>query len=223
MYSPSGRSFFSLPRELRDTIYHLYFLEPEGYHYDLASGKLRTSTNQSINVALMRTCKSINAETNQLALRSNILHFTTSAEPSEVERTKSARFDELLKYIHHGWLTALGSLQEPTLANYKTPEIDAKVAFREQQCAPLVNDPKVDRIWPRYRYSRDDGQKSDDGTSWGSADSEFLSLQSYVIELLKETDFPDTLFNFHAHVKPYRRDIPRVDPAKVVPEGEGDW
>ncbi|KAL8885505.1 MAG: hypothetical protein Q9215_006645 [Flavoplaca cf. flavocitrina] len=55
-------SFFSLPRELRDTIYHFYLLEPEGYFYDLESGKLRAHGKRRIDLALVRTCSAIATE-----------------------------------------------------------------------------------------------------------------------------------------------------------------
>ena len=69
--------FLDLPRELRDMIYHHYIFEPDGYHYDYESGKLRTSKKCRIYLALERTCKVVAQEMHHLALGSNVLHFWT--------------------------------------------------------------------------------------------------------------------------------------------------
>ena len=42
-----------LPRELRDAIYYYYVFEPDGYHFDDKSGKLRASRNRPIDLQLM--------------------------------------------------------------------------------------------------------------------------------------------------------------------------
>ncbi|KAL8758320.1 MAG: hypothetical protein Q9199_001576 [Rusavskia elegans] len=188
MPSPSPSAFFRLPRELRDTIYHLYVFEPEGYHFHLASGKLRASGNRPINLALMRTCTTVAAEMRHLPLRSNVLHFSTSADPSESERTISARFDMLLSYMQLGRFKTLDSLGWLPLRRYQTPDVNAKLALKYPVCpvAPLVSRAvgKPSLLW--------------ESPCWGEADSEFLAFQSYMIELLStDTDFLEALADFY--------------------------
>ena len=120
MSSRRRPGFLSLPRELRDTIYHHYLFEPEGYHFNLASGKLCASGNRPVNLALMRTCTAVAAEMHHLPLRTNVVHFSTSADPSESERTISARFAMLLEYFEQGRIAALTLSREPSLRPYQT-------------------------------------------------------------------------------------------------------
>ncbi len=89
--------FLQLPREVRDPIYHYYVYEPDGYHFDYQSGKLRASGNRPVDLALMYTCKAIAAEMQHLALRSNVLHFSTIG--SEAERLQAGRFDMYIREI----------------------------------------------------------------------------------------------------------------------------
>jgi hypothetical protein len=42
-----------LPRKLRDMIYNYYIAEDGGYHLDLESGKLRTSSGEKIQLSLL--------------------------------------------------------------------------------------------------------------------------------------------------------------------------
>ncbi len=180
MSSRPRPGFLSLPRELRDTIYHHYLFEPEGYHFNLASGKLCASGNRPVNLALMRTCTAVAAEMHHLPLRTNVVHFSTSADPSESERTISARFAMLLEYFEQGRIAALTLSREPSLRPYQTPEVDAKLALKYPQFAPLLHwwSPESPRAYPSV------AKWAGIASIWGEPDSEFLAFQSYMIELL---------------------------------------
>lgn len=214
MPSPSPSGFFRLPRELRDSIYRLYVFEPEGYHIHLASGKLRASGNRPINLALMRTCTTVAAEMHHLPLRSNVLHFSTSTDPSESERTISARFDMLLSYMHLGRVKTLDSLKWLPLRRYQTPDVNAKLALKYPPFAPLLCQP--------YDQLACFNIASEPASSWGEADSSFIAFQSYMIELLStDTDFREALANFYE--KDYARTVPSVfanNPEVWLWEGE---
>ncbi|CAO1604243.1 hypothetical protein XANCAGTX0491_007806 [Xanthoria calcicola] len=190
MSSRPRPGFLSLPRELRDTIYRHYLFEPEGYHFNLASGKLCASDNRPVNLALLRTCTAVAAEMHHLPLRTNVLHFSTSADPSESERIISARFGMLLDYFGRGRIAALRLLREPSLRPYQTPVVDAKLALKYPQFAPLLHwwSPESPGACPSVAAS------AGIASSWGEPDSDYLAFQSYMIELLTtNTDFVDAL------------------------------
>ena len=194
---PSSRppfSFFTLPRELRDTIYHFYLYEPEGYHYDLESGKLRAHGKRHIDLALVRTCSAIAAEMHHLPLQVNVLHFSTSSDPLESERSLSAHFDMLLTHKQLGDCLALFVVNEPTLSHYRTPDVNAKLAFWYPQFAPMLQPTQeviINGLKPCFSSSLR-------ASGWGEAESLFIAFQSHMIELLStSTDFPEALVNFY--------------------------
>ncbi|KAL8872951.1 MAG: hypothetical protein Q9174_001513 [Haloplaca sp. 1 TL-2023] len=197
-------TFFHLPRELRDTIYHYYLFEPEGYHYHLDSGKLRTKDNRSIDLNLMYTCSAIAAETHHLPFRCNILHFSTSEYPSQYERATAERFDHLLKYIREGKKRTLDTIKYPPLAHYRTPSIDAELTLRYPQLAPVLHLPNH----MRRGYTHLCEPARSDSSTYGEPDSLFSAFQDNMIHLLSETpgfrgdvvNFLDTEFASHVHV-----------------------
>jgi hypothetical protein len=86
----------ALPRELRDGIYEAYLFVPDGYTYDFDAGKLRAAAGgQPIDLALMYTCQQIGHEMNGLALRINVVTFTTLY--TDELRTRAARWDWLAR------------------------------------------------------------------------------------------------------------------------------
>ncbi|KAI4118026.1 MAG: hypothetical protein LQ345_001826 [Seirophora villosa] len=200
MPSPSPSGFLSLPHELRDMIYQYYVFEPDGYHFDLASGKLRASGNRPINLALMYTCTLVAAEMHHLALQSNVLNFSTSITPSAIERKKAAHFDIIFARIESGRADALASLKlDSTFHRYKTPDVDAKVALAYPQFESLLCQ-MYDAKWSRHLISAAVG-KGGRGSSWGEADSAFRALQRHMIELLsRDTEFPEALASFNDYL-----------------------
>ncbi|MCJ1457863.1 hypothetical protein MMC28_008232 [Mycoblastus sanguinarius] len=188
MPSPSG--FLSLPRELRDTIYHLYVFEADGYHFDYESGKLRASGNRPIDLALMYTSTFVAAEMHHLALRSNVLHFSTLKS----EQRKAAHFEMFFAHFELCKCETLTSLKKPPFHRYKTPEFDAKVNLRYPQFESLLHQSLdlLKRGVPTFSFS------DCEGSSWGEADSVFYAFQGYMIELLsRDTDFLETLADFY--------------------------
>ncbi|KAL9023515.1 MAG: hypothetical protein Q9196_007154, partial [Gyalolechia fulgens] len=206
MPSPSPLAFLSLPRELRDTIYHHYVFEADGYHFDYESGKLRASGNRPIHLALMYTCTSVAAEMHHLALGSNVLNFSTSANPSETERRNAARFDMSLSRIQSGRSDALTAMGKPEFLRYKTSDVDAEIALRYPPFEPLLH--QLYDLDGSHHHGiqtvRDGGSL---GSSWGQPDSVFRAFQRDMIELLsRDTDFPDALANSYDGL-PIRTDI----------------
>ena len=185
--------FLQLPREVRDPIYHYYVYEPDGYHFDYESGKLRASDNRPVDLALMYICKAIAVEMQHLALRSNVLHLSTIG--SEAERLQAGRFDMYIREIDAFKSETLGSLNEPAYLRYITPELLAKVALKYPRFEPLLQ-----LVHTSEEYVRTNNPLIKEGvyygSSWGEADSMFRDFQDYLIELLsKDTDFFKTYAN----------------------------
>lgn len=195
--SPSPSGFLGLPRELRDIIYHCYVYEAEGYRYDLESGKLRASDNRPIDLALMYICSTVAKEMYHLALGSNIIHFFTSESPSETERSKAARFEISFDRIQFGRSSALTYLHDvPTLRQYRTANIDAKLAVRYPQFEPLLGLPydDISSFWKRQTFNARVGTGGM-GSTWGEADSMFRAFQRYMLEILcRDGLFLEALF-----------------------------
>ena len=192
-------SFLSLPRELRNTIYHHYVFEPDGYHFDYDSGKLRASGNRLIDLALMYTCSLVATEMHHLALRSNAIHFyTLDTEPKD-----AMYFDRYLDLIEHSKMVILAALRVPEFQHYRTSNVDDEVALRYPQFKSLLSLPEDEAWyrWPPFAHC-DQGLG---GSSWGEADSVFRAFQDYMIHLvLRDTDFPEALANFfdEPHIEP---------------------
>ncbi|KAL8957473.1 MAG: hypothetical protein Q9183_006049, partial [Haloplaca sp. 2 TL-2023] len=205
-------TLFHLPRELRNTIYHHYLFEPEGYHYHLESGKLRAKDNRSIDLNLMYTCSAIAAEMQHLPFQSNILHFSTSEHPSESERATAIRFDKIFKYVLQGKGMALDAIKYPPLAHYRTPAIDTELTLRYPQFAPLLRLPNNVR---RYSYlSGSNGCPS----SYGEPHSLFSAFQDYMIRLLSnDPDFRGDVVKFFGTEFASYQPGPFADPATALP------
>lgn len=83
----------SIPREVRVPIYEFYITEHDGYCYNYVSGKLRPRKGR-IDLALMYTCTTINAEMHGLALKMNTVTFSTAYSNSE--RRRASRWDRIM-------------------------------------------------------------------------------------------------------------------------------
>jgi hypothetical protein len=95
--------FFTLPRELRDSIYGYYFLRDDGYIYDLNSKRLKGSDAEGhiIHMDLVYTCKAAAKETKGLALRLNTITFRTA--PTEETAYRARLLEDianLMEYLH---------------------------------------------------------------------------------------------------------------------------
>ena len=148
-----------------------------------------------INLGLMYTCKSVAAEMHHLALRSNVLHFTTL----DTEPRKAARFDMFFSRVQVCRSETLRSLKARTLRRYKTPEVDAKLALRFPQFQSLLRQPLEHSSCIHPDFSVDFNISNDIMCcSWGEARSVFRAFQGYMIELLTSgTDFLEALANFY--------------------------
>ncbi|KAF2439618.1 hypothetical protein P171DRAFT_490310 [Karstenula rhodostoma CBS 690.94] len=109
----------SLPREIRDMIYHEYVYSEEGYMYDLPSGKLRHASGALVDLNLRHTCAQIANETRGLALKQNTITFSTYY--SDETSMYGARLEKLMKDFtltkakllwYQPWITELDVFQE---------------------------------------------------------------------------------------------------------------
>lgn len=169
-------TFFSLPRELRDTVYHHYIFEPDGYHFNVESGKFRASGNRPIDLALSLASKSVAAEMHHLALERNVLNFWTS----DFRRQEAGRFNALFEQMldDKSWL--LRTLQDPQFGRYKTSEVDKKVAQEYPQLEPLLLDLN-NGSWGASIYRASNG---------GVAESCTRGFLDYLVEVLsRDTNF----------------------------------
>lgn len=127
----SSARLLSLPRELRDRIYHYYLEDPDGYHFDFDSCKLRRSDGQHIDLSLMYTCTFIAGEMRGLALKINPAVFSTVS--SERERLKAGMYDWQLSHMRslkstlRYWLTSALEYQLP-------PEIEEQLIAAHPEC-----------------------------------------------------------------------------------------
>ena len=97
--------FLSLPRELRDKIYRYAVIEPDGYHHDPTSGRLKTIRSTSPQLALIKTCKQVAEEMNGLALQENIIIFKSYSDPSV--SSYAEEFDRLRRDRNSSFRTML--------------------------------------------------------------------------------------------------------------------
>ena len=187
-------SFLNLPRELRNIIYNYYVQEESGYHYDYDSGKLRAS-DQPINLALMYTCTTIAAEMHGLALKANMITFTTVY--SESEHIKAGRFDQLLEMIESSKHSALCSTNNDDLRNFKTPEIVAMLAQKFPNLQLILDgwDEENYYRWEFTTYSTELSYEArsvgrefvDEGIKLLSQDPDFVEA----VASLEGTELPD--------------------------------
>jgi hypothetical protein len=94
---PSQPAFLGLPRELRDEMYDHYFRVEDGYSFNPRSGKLTSFDGQPLNLSLRFVCRRIAAETYDLALKRNAIHFYTG--PYGATRERAGHFDTLMRMI----------------------------------------------------------------------------------------------------------------------------
>jgi hypothetical protein len=69
---------FTLPRELRDTVYEFYFTDEAGYLYNYDTGKITKLKKEPVDFSLAYTCTLAAVELHGLALTYNTVHFTTA-------------------------------------------------------------------------------------------------------------------------------------------------
>ena len=189
----SRPGFLTLPRELRDTIYGLYIFEPDGYHYDYKSNKLRTSSNRPIRLDFMYTCSTIATEMHNLALGSNVINFSTISTDSELAH----RFDYAVRGIHAKTSSILEPLREPAMQRFRTPEMDSKLADRFPRLEPLLHQPPLPSSFVSV-FAVDMFR-----SSWGEPASMYRAFQTYMLELVsKDSDFAEALAEFyHGYVR----------------------
>ncbi len=100
-----------LPRELRDQIYleYLSTTPDDVYVFDFPSGKLRTSDDHPIDLALMYTCRAVAREMRGMALRTRTITFRTVY--SDDLRATAGCFDDLVRHHTGDLLSAAFNLE----------------------------------------------------------------------------------------------------------------
>ncbi|KAH7183540.1 uncharacterized protein B0J16DRAFT_401979 [Fusarium flagelliforme] len=148
-------NFLSLPAELRDQIYHLYF-RVGGYAYDADSDCLKTAAdNRPIDLALLYTCRTIANEAIHLPLLLNSIKFTTLYRRDL--NNLAGCFSMVSGLYHH--LQADFVLQP---AHVLTPEMRAELALEHPNFsshldnALLVREHDIEEGQRRYESHRED-------------------------------------------------------------------
>ncbi|KAF4470851.1 hypothetical protein FALBO_2238 [Fusarium albosuccineum] len=91
----------TLPTELRNQIYRLYFALDGGYVHnrdDPYNGKLSAADGQPIDFSLMYVCRLIAAETKDIPLQVNTVSFSTAYHPDW--SLQAGRFEYLTSFYH---------------------------------------------------------------------------------------------------------------------------
>ncbi|KAF5710837.1 hypothetical protein FMUND_9333 [Fusarium mundagurra] len=121
-------NFLHFALELRLHMYRDYFQLDGGYVYNAKSDKLKTSDNQSIDLSLMFTCRTIANETRNLPLSLNAVTFSTLYR--EDWRSLAGCFNVVATYYRH--LEADLVLH---LAEFMTPEMYGQFALKYPEVA----------------------------------------------------------------------------------------
>lgn len=183
-------SFFSLPRELRDTIHHHYVFEFDGYHFNFTSSKLQTSTNRPIDLALIYTCKQVATKMHDLALGANTIQFATIY--SQIKRLKTKRFSALFKQMQFYKRKLLDLLSKTSILSCSQDRVVLeKVATKFPHLSILL----LEFIGQGALYV--DSFMSRAGLiyaeTWGVADSDFRGFCDCIIQvLLRRTQYLET-------------------------------
>lgn len=198
-------SFLSLPQELRNAIYE-YYVSTDGYHYHYESGKLRTSAGP-IDLALTYTCRQVASEMLGLALRSNVIHFSTLY--SDPERMKARLFNAAIINIHDIKTTILQATGTQEIRSFMTPEILTELAQWWPQFVPhgyLSGEWDTARSYEAASWSEGAGSERRDFTDYAlsllSADSGFakaiarLSSSNRDFKYLKDLDTRNAFLPF---------------------------
>ncbi|OIW27654.1 hypothetical protein CONLIGDRAFT_634000 [Coniochaeta ligniaria NRRL 30616] len=99
MAAAPPRSFFDLPRELRDVIYGHYVTVDGGFVFNPESGKLKAASPPDAHLfALQYTCRRAAREMAGLALAHNTVTFSTLAGGGDT-RERAYRFDFMLEIL----------------------------------------------------------------------------------------------------------------------------
>ena len=176
----SPLSFFNLPRELRDLIYWYYLKEDDGYLFHYASGKIRGSNNQPVDLALMYTCKSIAAEMRNKPLEINEVTFRTVYTDSG--RIKAGYFHHLHCQIAMTKSSAVFALNESEFHSYCTSDTIAKVDDKFPTHSLLLRE----MLGPSYCFRR----------SWFETGSMNRAFDNYVLKVISEgSDFLEAVIN----------------------------
>ena len=128
-------SLLTIPRELRDIIYEYCLFEPDGYHYDHQSGKLRSANgSKAVDLSLMYACKTVAAEMHGLAFRINAVTFSTTH--SDIERLRARQFSALCHDLWEKQHMVLELSENARFRPFFTSEILAKLNQTYPQFVP---------------------------------------------------------------------------------------
>ena len=200
MPSRSFFDFLSLPRELRDIIYHYYVFEDEGYHFNYELGKLQASNNRPISLTLMYTCKSIAAEMRGLSLRTNVIKFLPIY--SERERIKAGRFHLQvcrLSEEKHSMVGSIARSRSPSRRRSRPP-VDEHSLLSEEAEDVARNYPEYLPLFKAiYTRALTPGEPLSRSTDrCGEAPSSYRQFINYAFKLLyADSDFTGWLVRFN--------------------------
>ena len=189
LVSPPG--FLNLPRELRDAIYEYYVAHPDGYRYNLETGKLQISDGSTIETSFMYTCKQIAAEMKGLALRYNTITFIATLKRNPNTVMRATRFHTIMKTIHERRLSLLNLCRFLITLEMKS-NIELSFPHSDSFLQLLT-----DRL---HKIPEDELEIS---KFWGIVPSRQRDLVTHVLQQIEKTGAsPDSVLLFCAYISP---------------------
>lgn len=178
---------FSLPPEIRHSIYEWYVYDGGGYRFDSASHKFRMSNNQPIDLALMYTCKSIAAEMHGIALNTNTLVFSTTS--SKADSALAARFHWTLLDLEYRKDDLLNSTQR-----YLNSQMKEKLALKHNRLARAFDHTVIFAARGRRLAQR----------GWGESRLAWRRLVEDTLQLLWDDENDTFVEHYRQHLHRYR-------------------
>ncbi|KAM0237404.1 hypothetical protein ACHAP5_009034 [Fusarium lateritium] len=201
-------SLLGLPQELRDKIYHDYFMVDGGYVYDGESDKLVQADGQPIDLSLRQSCHAIADETRDLPMSLNSIEFSTVYRKDWQQQANGIRWIVgFHRQLTLDMIVRLRRLVTADMYQQSSPEHKLHMPFVEDEI-------KQQLIWDvtradmaEYRLSDasfriangTSGLKREDNLStwgWNATNMSSLRTAAHVLRLLAErhpVEFTETL------------------------------
>ncbi|KAM0316748.1 hypothetical protein ACHAPQ_011236 [Fusarium lateritium] len=201
-------SLLGLPQELRDKIYHGYFMVDGGYVYDGESDKLVQADGQPINLSLRQTCRAIADETRDLPMNLNSIKFSTVYRKEWQQQAKGMRWIVgFHRQLTLDMIVRLRRLVTSDMYHQSSPEHKLHMPFVEDEIKEqLINDVTLANM--AVLRPSDDSFRIVNGTSgldqeyylatrgWNATNMSSLRTAAHVLRLLAErhpVEFTETI------------------------------
>ncbi|KAM0484897.1 hypothetical protein ACHAP7_002914 [Fusarium lateritium] len=201
-------SLLGLPQELRDKIYHGYFMVDGGYVYDGESDKLVQADGQPIDLSLRQSCRAIANETRDLPMNLNSIKFSTVYRKEWQQQATGIRWIVgFHRQLTLDMIVRLRRLVTPDMYHQSSPEHKLHMPFVQDYVKQqLIYD--VSRANMAELRLSDDSFRIANGTSgldqeyylatwgWNATNMSSLRTAAHVLRLLAErypVEFTETL------------------------------